>query len=79
VHQHGDKGGGDDLSSTAARYRILRRASTSGSDKILAGMISIGRDRPAIDTVMARINGRLLRCTAGSGILSPPSRSAAWA
>ena len=42
-------------------YRILEAREYFWSDKILAGMISIGVIGLAIDTVMARINHRLLR------------------
>ena len=42
-------------------YRILEAREYFWSDKILAGMITIGVIGLAIDTVMARINGRLLR------------------
>jgi len=42
-------------------YRILEAREYFWSDKILAGMISIGLIGLAIDTVMARINHRLLR------------------
>jgi len=42
-------------------YRILEAREYFWSDKILAGMISIGVIGLAIDTVMARINARLLR------------------
>ncbi len=42
-------------------YRILEAREYFWSDKILAGMISIGVIGLAIDTVMARVNARLLR------------------
>jgi NitT/TauT family transport system permease protein len=42
-------------------YRILEAREYFWSDKILAGMISIGVIGLAIDTGMARINARLLR------------------
>ena len=42
-------------------YRILEAREYFWSDKILAGMISIGVIGLGIDTVMARINDRLLR------------------
>jgi NitT/TauT family transport system permease protein len=42
-------------------YRILEAREYFWSDKILAGMISIGVIGLAIDTVMARLNARLLR------------------
>jgi len=42
-------------------YRILEAREYFWSDKILAGMISIGVIGLAIDTVMSRINHRLLR------------------
>jgi len=48
-------------------YRILEAREYFWSDKILAGMISIGVIGLAIDTVMARINGRLLRWHRGLG------------
>jgi len=41
-------------------YRILEAREYFWSDKILAGMISIGVIGLAIDTAMARLNGRLL-------------------
>jgi NitT/TauT family transport system permease protein len=42
-------------------YRILEAREYFWSDKILAGMISIGVIGLAIDTMMARLNARLLR------------------
>src|SRR5207245_8528174 len=48
-------------------YRILEAREYFWSDKILAGMISIGVIGLAIATVMARINHRLLRWHRGLG------------
>ncbi len=42
-------------------YRILEAREYFWSDKIIAGMISIGLIGLAIDTGMARLNDRLLR------------------
>ena len=42
-------------------YRILEAREYFWSDKIIAGMISIGLIGLAIDTGMARVNDRLLR------------------
>lgn len=42
-------------------YRIIEAREYFWSDKIIAGMLSIGLIGLAIDTIMARINDRLLR------------------